>query len=195
MNYPKKPAPAETPIIDTIRDRWSPVAFDPKPLDPHIIASLFEAARWAQSSYNEQPWIYVYAEKSDPGREVLESLLVEGNSWAKNAGLLLVDFSKKTFAKNGKPNRHYLHDLGAANAYITLQATSMGLVTHQMAGFDVEKANAALGVPGDYEPGSMMAIGYYAGQDALPEPLKERENAPRVRKPQSEFVFQGRWKT
>lgn len=194
MKYPRKETPTDAPIIDVIRDRWSPISFSAKPLPEETIRSLFEAARWAQSSFGEEPWRYIYAAKGDPGRENLESLLAEGNAWAKDAGLLLISFAKKTFARNGKPNRHYLHDTGAASAYITLQATSMGLITHQMAGFAVEKANALLGVPADFEPGSMMAIGEYAGQETLDDAAKKRENSPRTRKPQSAFAFRNAWK-
>ncbi len=194
MRYHDKLTPTEAPILDIIGKRWSSLAFEPTPLKGEMITSLFEAARWAQSSYNEQPWRYVYASKGDPDREKLESLLAEGNSWAKNAGLLIISFAKKTFAKNGKENRHSLHDLGAASALLTLQATSMGLNSHQMAGFDTAHANEALGVPADFEPGSMIAIGYPADPATLPEALLTREKAPRSRNTQSSFVFQGKWK-
>lgn len=193
MTYPTKVTPLDAPVLNVIEKRWSPLSFDPAPLKDGEIRSLFEAVRWAQSSYGEQPWRYIYAEKNDPGRDALEKLLAEGNSWAKDAGLLMINFCKKNFTHNGKPNRHYMHDVGAASAILTLQATSMGLVTHQMAGFDVAGANAALGVPDDYEPGSMMAVGQYAGTAALPAPLKQREATPRTRMPQELFAMRGKW--
>lgn len=193
MKYPKKATPLDAPIIDVIQDRWSPLSFDPKPLSEEQLKSLFEASRWAQSNYGEEPWRYIYAMKGDPNREALESLLVEGNSWAKNAGVLMISFGKKTFVRNGKPNKYNLHDTGAASALLTLQATSMGISTHQMSGFDQARANEALGVPADYEPGSMMAIGYYGGQDTISEDMKKREDSPRKRRPASESFFRGKW--
>ncbi len=193
MQYPKKATPINAPIIDVVKDRWSPLAFDPKPLTDDQLASLFEAARWAQSSYGEEPWRYIYTQKGDDKREILESLLNEGNSWAKNAGVLMISFAKKTFARNGKANKYNLHDTGAASALLTIQATSMGLVTHQMSGYDQARANEALGIPDDYEPGSMMAIGYYPGQNHLPEDMKKREDAPRKRRPANESFFRGKW--
>lgn len=191
MQYPTKTASTDAPIIDVIKNRWSPVVFDPAPLSADQIASLFEAARWAASSYNEQPWCYVYAMKGNDGREKLESLLAEGNAWAKNAGLLILSFARTTFVKNGKPNRHYLHDTGAASALMTLQATSMGLVSHQMAGFSVETANSVLGVPEDFEPGSMIAIGTAGDPSAFPEDMQQRDASPRTREPQAAFAFRG----
>ncbi len=193
MHYHDKLTPTDAPILDIIQKRWSSLAFEPIQLKEEEIRSLFEAARWAQSSYNEQPWRYMYAAKGDADRETLESLLAEGNSWAKSAGLLIISFAKKTFARNGTQNRHAMHDLGAASALITLQATSMGLNSHQMAGFDVAHANKALGVPTDFEPGSMMAIGHPADPAVLSEALQERERAPRSRNPQGSFAFRGKW--
>lgn len=194
MTYPHKKAPVDFPIIDAIAERWSPLAFDPKPVEEEKIRTMFEAARWAPSAYNEQPWRFVWARKGDKHRETLESLLVQGNSWAKNAGVLILSFSKKTFGHNGNPNRHHLHDLGAASAYLVEQATALGLVTHQMSGYDAERANEALGVPADFEPGSMIAVGEYAGQDALDEGSKKREESPRVRKTLDEIAFNDGWK-
>lgn len=195
MDYPQKKAPTELPVIDPILDRWSPLAFDPKPVEEEKIRIMFEAARWAPSAYNEQPWRFVYAMKGDPQREVLESLLVDGNAWAKNAGVLILSFAAKTFVRNGNQNRHHLHDLGAASLSLVIQATALGLVSHQMSGYDAERANDALGVPSDYEPGSMIAVGYYAGQDGLDEKSKQREDSPRVRRDQLEFAFRGGWKS
>ena len=188
LPYPEKQTPNDAPILDVIAKRWSPLAFDPAPLSEEQIASLFEAARWAPSSYGEQPWRYVYASKEDENREALENLLAEGNSWAKNAGLLILSFSKKTFAKNDKPNRHYFHDTGAANFALTLQATHMGLITHQMAGYSVDKANGVLGVPEEFEPCSMIAVGYPNDPNNLSEDLQERQNAPRTRFPATDIA-------
>ena len=191
MKYPAKPAKPDAPIHELILNRWSPVMFNPSPLSAEQTASLFEAARWAASSFNEQPWRYIYAGKNDPGRETLESLLVEGNAWAKNAGLLILSFAKKTFTKNGKPNRYNLHDVGAASAIMTLQASSMGLISHQMEGFDTARANAALGVPDEFVPGSMIAIGYPADPTSFPDDMQKRDASPRVRNHRDSFAFLG----
>jgi nitroreductase len=193
MDYPRKPAPTDLPIVEALRERWSPYAFSDRPVEDDKIQTLFEAARWAPSSFNEQPWRYVYATKTDgEARERLESLLLPGNAWAKNAFLLAVSFAKKTFTYNGKENRHALHDTGAASAYLAAQCPSLGLVAHQMAGFKVDEAASVLGVPADFVPGSMIAVGYPGNPRDLDPKLQERENAPRERKSQKEFVFQGR---
>lgn len=193
MTYPSNPAATDFPVTEIIARRWSPVVFDPAPLSDAEIGSLFEAARWAPSSFNEQPWRYVYARKGDAGRDEIEALLMDGNAWAKNAGLLIVSFGHKNFTYNGKPNHHWLHDTGAASMAITLQAESMGLITHQMAGFHMDKANAALGVPDDFEPGSMMAVGRPGDVKSAPEDLQKRQQSPRTRNPQNAFAFKGRY--
>ena len=194
MDYPSKPAPTDKPILEAITKRWSPLAFSNQPVEQEKIETLFEAARWAPSSYNEQPWRYIYAVKEGEGREKLESLLVEGNSWAKEAGVLLISFASMNFKKNDKDNRHGMHDTGCSSGYMVLQLESLGLVGHQMAGFDFENANSVLGVPEQFVPGSMMAIGYPGDPSVLDEKLKEREDGERVRIPMSEFAFQGSWK-
>lgn len=193
--YPPKPAPVDVPVTDLIKNRWSPVHFSNTPLSKEIIASLFEAARWAPSSYNEQPWFYVYAGSEDgEARETINALLVEGNAWAKNAGLLIVSFANKNLVRGGKPNRFAAHDLGASSMQLVLQATAMGLVSHQMGGFAHEKANELLGVPADYEPGSMIAIGFPGDPKTISAEMKERESGPRQRKKVSEFAFRGAMK-
>lgn len=195
MNTPPKPAPAAHPILQPIVDRWSPLAFSDRSVEAEKIATFFEAARWAPSNYNEQPWRYVYALKEDGAfREKLEGLLVPGNAWAKNAGVLALSFGKKTFAKNGKENTWHLHDVGAASSYLVLQLPTLGLVGHQMSGYDKANANAALGVPDDFQPGSMIAIGYPGDHSALPEDLQKREDGPRMRNPVEQFAFRGSWK-
>jgi nitroreductase len=194
MAYPEKPTPLETPVHDLIAKRWSPYAFSDKPLRAEDVAALFEAARWAPSSFNEQPWRYVYAVKNDPDRAKIDSLLLDGNNWAKDADLLIISFFKTSFTYNGKPNRHALHDLGAATMALCLQATSMGIATHQMAGFLLDRANEALGVPPEYVAGSMIAVGYPGDPNGLSPELKKRENAPRTRNGAITFAFKGTWK-
>ena len=193
MSTPKKSTPTDTPISLLLAARWSSLAFDPSPLTDAEVAALFEAARWAPSCYNEQPWRYVYAQKNDAGRDAIESLLMDGNSWAKNASVLIVGFAKSTFERNNKPNAYHLHDTGAASLQLVLQATHMGLVSHQMAGFAADTANTVLGVPADFVPTSMIAIGHAGIVSDLAEDLQTRENAMRTRKPYATFAFRERW--
>ncbi|MBI1812362.1 nitroreductase family protein [Candidatus Peregrinibacteria bacterium] len=194
MDYPRKPVQTTLPILEAIRERWSPLSFSDQPIEQEKIMTLFEAARWAPSSFNEQPWRYIYATKDDKDdRKSLESLLVEGNSWAKSAYLLLISFAVPVFARNGKENRHAMHDLGAASGFLALQLPSLRLIGHQMAGFDFARANEVLGVPPEFIPGSMMAIGYPGDSALLDSKLKDRENAARTRRPVNEFASRGRW--
>jgi nitroreductase len=194
MVYPKKDTPLAAPVLDVIRDRWSPVIYSGEPVSDEAIASLFEAARWAPSCFGEQPWRFVYAKKGTPERAVLDGLLAEGNAWAKDAGLLIVSFSKKTFTRNNKDNYYHLHDLGAANVSIALQATALGLLSHQMAGFDSANANTKLGVPADFAVGSMIAIGHPGDTSKAAPDAQKRDGNPRTRMPREEFAFQGGWK-
>jgi nitroreductase len=194
MEFPSKPAPADFPILDAIRHRWSPVIFSGQKVEDEKISRMFEAARWTQSSFNEQPWRFLYATKEDgEDRANLEGLLVESNAWAKDAGVLLVTFAKKTFAKNGKENRHCMYDAGAATGFLFLQLHDLGLIGHSMAGFDWKGANEALGVPDDYLAASMTAIGYPGDASKAPEAMRQRDQSPRMRNPQSSFVFKGHW--
>ena len=190
-----KPAPAHFPIHDLIRDRWSPRAFAAKPIEPALLASLFEAARWAPSSSNEQPWAFLVATKDDPENFAKSlSVLVEFNaSWAKEAAALVLAVSSLKFRANGTPNRNAFYDTGAATALLSMEATHRGLAVHQMAGFDPAKAKQVFGIPEDWEPIAAMAIGYPGHPDALSEKLRDREIAPRTRKPLSEFVMSGHW--
>jgi nitroreductase len=190
-----KPAPAHFPIHDLIRDRWSPRAFAAKPIEPALLASLFEAARWAPSSSNEQPWAFLVATKDDPENFAKTlSVLVEFNAgWAKEAAALVLAISSLKFHANGTPNRNAFYDTGASTALLSMEATHRGLAVHQMAGFDPAKAKQVFEIPEDWEPIAAMAIGYPGHPDALSEKLKDREIAPRTRKPLSEFVMSGRW--
>ena len=177
--------------------RWSPRAFDERPVGSDLLRTLFEAARWAPSSNNEQPWRYIVASKdhkSDWTR--LFDCLVEGNRrWAGGAPVLVLSIASMQFEDDGKPNRHAFHDTGLATENLVLQATALGLVAHQMAGFDVEKARADLSIPSGCEPVAMIAIGYPGDPAALPERLRERELQPRSRRPIEEWTFFGRWGT
>jgi len=183
------------PIHDLLARRWSPRAFSDRPVEPEKLRSLLEAARWAPSSYNEQPWAYLVATREDPVEHArLLSVLVEGNvAWAQRAPILLLSIARLNFERSGKPNRHAFHDVGMASASLVFQATALGLVVHQMAGFSVEKARELYGIPEDWDPVAALALGYQGKPDSLPERIRERELAPRTRKPLEQFIFTGRW--
>lgn len=191
----EKPAPADYPIEDLLRRRWSPRAFSDRPVEPDKLRSLFEAARWAPSSFNEQPWSFIVTTKDDPEAyaRLLNSLAEKNQQWARLAPVLAVSVAKLNFDHGGKPNRHAFHDVGLAMGNLLVQATAVGLVVHQMAGFAVEKVRAAFGVPEGFEPVAAIAIGYPAEPEVLPEQFRQQELGPRSRKPISAFVFQGRW--
>lgn len=191
----QKAAKTEFPIHDLIRLRWSPRAFADRPVEPEKLGSLFEAARWASSSFNEQPWAFLVATRDDPERFArLLSVLMEGNiAWAQHAPVLMLSVAKLNFERSGKPNRHAFHDVGQAIANLILQATALGLYAHQMAGFHVDKAREVFAIPKGWEPVAAIALGYPGEPDLLPAPLRDRELAPRTRKPLQEFVFAGRW--
>jgi nitroreductase len=191
----KKPAPVQFPINEFIQNRWSPRAFTDKVVSPETLRSIFEAARWAPSSNNEQPWAYIVETHSDKaGYEKLLGTLVEFNAgWAKNAPVLAIAVSNLYFSKNGTPNRNAHYDTGAATAMLSVEATVHGVSVHQMAGFDPEKARKAFNIPLGWEAIAALAIGYIGDPLSLPEKLKERELAPRVRKPLNEFVMAGHW--
>lgn len=195
-SYPNNPAKTSAPIHELISNRWSPLAFSSEEIEEEKITSLFEAMRWAPSSFNGQPWRIIYATQSNPEEfENMASLLLEGNSWSKNAYMLLHICALKNFEYNGKPNRHHQYDTGAAIENLFLQANSMGLVAHEMAGYDQEKAYEVLGIPAESAVSmAMMAVGYPGKVQDLSEDLQERQNASRERKPVDELVFLGKWK-
>jgi nitroreductase len=175
-------------------ERWSPRAFDPSPLPEEDIATMFEAARWAPSCNNEQPWMFVYA-ASDKEREVFLEILTEKNRiWASNAPVLAILFARRTFARSGKPNRWAGHDCGAAWVSLAFQARMLGLYAHGMAGFSQAKAYELLNVPeAEYEAMCAIAIGAYGDRDALPPEIKENEQ-PNTRKPLAEVAIKGKFR-
>lgn len=181
----------ERPLLETIQRRRSKRAYSDRPIEPEKIQSLFEAARWAPSSLNEQPWVYIYATKEQSylwGK--LFDALADGNKiWAERAPLLIMSLVRKNFVRNEKPNGSARYDLGAANAFLTLQATHLGLNVHQMGGFDRQRATVNLNVPDTHEVAVMIAVGYSGDPDMLPENLKERELSPRERYRQDAFVM------
>jgi nitroreductase len=191
----EKLAETQVPIHELIRRRWSPRAFSELPVEPHKLLSLFEAARWAASASNEQPWAFLVATQEDPQNYAdMLNVLVEFNQvWANKAPILILTLAHTKFEKDGRPNRHAFYDLGQAAANLTLQATALGLTTHQMAGFNVEAARERFAVPEGWEPVSVIALGYPGDLDSLTEKLRQRELAQRQRKPLETFVFSGAW--
>jgi len=185
------------PINALIARRWSPRIFQGgRRIGPEKIMTLLEAARWAPSCFNEQPWRYLVFDGSDAGAMArAQGCLVDGNAWAKQAPLLLIAVARDDFTHSGTPNRTAQHDVGLASENIVLQAVELGLTAHQMAGFDLECARQEFGIPPGYSPLTMIAIGYpYREElDAIPEKLRLKELAVRERKEIGEFAFAGRW--
>ena len=187
----EKSTEIEMPLLDTIGQRKSNRAYTEKSVEAEKIQSLFEAARWAPSSSNEQPWTYIYATKDqlELWNKLFDALNDMNKIWVARAPLLVMGLVRKNFISNDRPNVYAHYDLGAANALLSLQATHMGLNVHQMGGFDREKAKTNMNVPDTHEVVVMMAIGYPGDLDKLPENLQQREVAPRQRYVQNEFVM------
>ncbi len=192
-----KIAQPDHPIHDLLTRRWSPYAFDDRPVSKDDALALFEAARWAASSYNEQPWRFVAALRTNrEGFERILSCLLEANQqWARHAGLLALGCIRTTFSRNGKPNRVALHDLGLAAASLTFEATARGLYVHQMAGVDLDKARQTFNVPDGFEVATGIAVGYRKPEEQITGDYRERDTAARPRKPLHEFVFDGDWES
>ena len=188
----KNPAPAETPLHDLIIHRWSPRAFGDKAVSPAILKGLFEAARWAPSSSNSQPWAYIVATRDDKENfdKVLSTMVEFNQGWAKNAAVLAISVAQIK-NKEGKPNTYAFHDVGSASAQLSFQAVADGLYVHQMAGFDANKAREVFHIPEDWQAVAAIAIGYPGDPNSLPDKLKERELAPRSRKKLADFVMTG----
>ncbi len=181
----------EYPVAELIEQRRSRRAYSTNPIEHEKIKSLFEAARWAPSSMNEQPWSYVYATRDQPDlwNKLLELLNESNRVWAINAPLLIFSLARKTHMRNGANNALARYDTGAANTLLSIQATQLGLNVHQMGGYDRQKAIESLNIPEAYEPIVIMAIGYPGDPDSLSENLKLREEAPRERYTQEFFVM------
>jgi len=190
----KKPANNDHPINEFSRERWSPRAFSGNPVQTRLIASLLEAARWAPSANNEQPWRFIIGFKGDDTWDKLFDTLVGWNQqWAGDAPLLLLVVGQEHYTSNGKKNDWVAYDCGQAMAHITVEATRLGLYTHQMGGFSAEKAVELFEIPEGNKPLAVMAVGYYGNPETLPEEQKEREKASRERKELKEFVFSGKF--
>ena len=190
----RKPAETHHPIHELISERWSPRVFADKPVERETLHSLFEAARWAASAGNQQPWSFLFATKENAEAYAhFTSLLWERNaSWTQTAPVLVMVVAQ-LYPRPGSEYISY-YDTGMATANLLTQAVASGLVTHPMGGFDKDRARAELNIPEGYEPITMIALGYPGTLDQLPEALRERELAPRTRKPLDEFVFEGSWR-
>ncbi len=187
-----KKAPHVDGVLPIFHERWSPRSFADREVNPETLAKIFEAARWAASSFNEQPWRFIVGVSgSETHRKIFESLGEFNQKWARTAPVLILDVALTKFSHNGTPNRVAFYDLGAAASYMTLEAASLGLATHQMAGFDPDKARELLGIPDEYVIGAVIALGYQDEPEKLGDAgLIEREVAPRTRKPLKEIVFE-----
>ena len=183
------------PIEALLTKRWSPCSFAEKDVATEDLFAILEAARWAPSSYNEQPWRYILARRSHPEAFAkLLSCLVEANQvWARHAPVLLIGVTMLTFARNGKPNKAAAHDLGLAAGNMSVEATARGLSVHQMIGIVPERVRELYGVPEEAEPLTALAIGYRGDGSNLPAALQERDRTPRSRLPLSAFVFENVW--
>jgi nitroreductase len=187
----QKSSEFHSPVIELIQNRRSRRAYADTPVEKEKINALFEAARWAPSSVNEQPWIYIYATKDQPElwNRIFDSLNDSNKIWVKHVPLLIASVVRKNFIRSDRPNLAARYDLGAANAFLSLQATHLGLNVHQIGGFNAEQLRVNLNVPDAYEPVTVLAIGYPGEIGMLPDHLQQREVAPRERYLQQEFVM------
>ena len=189
-NLISKIANTDFPIHNLIARRWSARAFSTKTVEKTKLLSILEAARWAPSSRNEQPWRYIVFTDENPEKlNVARSVLLEINNYAKRAPILICAITKRYYSDNGIYNKLHFHDLGAANENMFLESFNQGLIMHEMGGFDRDKARRVFNVPDQYEIGIMVAIGYQDSHDILPERYKEKAFSPRERKSLSEIAF------
>jgi nitroreductase len=191
-----KHAPAVEGVLPVVLNRWSPRSFSSRDVNPADLRKVFEAAHWAASAFNEQPWRYIVGTRNSlTHKKIFSSLIGFNQSWAGSAPVLILGVASTKFSHNGTTNGTALYDLGAASSYLTLQAAALGLSTHQMSGFDHDVARKAFGVPDDYDFGSVIALGYQGEPAALGnEQLIALETEPRNRKSLSEFVLSS-WDT
>ena len=181
------------PIDPALASRWSPRAFADRVVEEHIMSSLFEAARWAPSANNLQPWAFIHASRGTEDFDRLRGCLKESNAlWAGKAAILALAVVRPT-KSDGNVNPHARYDLGQAVAHLTFQAIALGLHVHQMAGFDPERARTQMNIPGDHEAVAAIAIGYLGEASDLPASLQEKERAARTRRPGRTFIFRGQW--
>lgn len=189
-----KQAATAYPIHPLLQERWSPRAFADTPVEQAKLLSMLEAARWAPSGGNAQPWFFILAAKEQEEEFAkLASCLFPGNGeWAAQAPVLMLTVAQMV-TPSGRKNGHAFHDVGLATQNLAIQATALGLHVHPMAGFSAETARTLYGIPDDYEPVTMLAVGYLGDPESLSEQRRQQELTPRVRKPLDEFVFTGTW--
>lgn len=192
-----KRATTSEPIHDLLAHRWSPRAIDQEsPVDRAALTALLEAARWAPSCFGDQPWRFMVWDRfsDEAGWKSAFDCLAEGNqAWVRRAPVLVAAVADSEFSRNGKANRWGQYDTGAASENLCLQATALGLVAHQMGGFDPAKLADTFGIPERFTAMAMIAVGHPADPSTLPEDRQEDERAPRSRRPLGEIAFQGRW--
>lgn len=195
----KKPAICQVEIQETIKNRWSARAYDAsKPVTNAQVIALLEAARWAPSCFGDQPWRFIVWDKNtnkNAWQQAFECIVPNNQVWAKDAPVLMLACAHTLFAHNSAPNRWSQYDTGAAAENLCLQAAHMGLMVHQMGGFNADLAREEFNIPVDVTPMAMLAVGYQGDANSLPEALKERELAPRKRRPLGELFFNGVWDT
>jgi nitroreductase len=191
---PERLAP-QAPIHELLVNRRSPRAFSDQPIEPEKLISLFEAARWAPSSANEQPWRFIVATKNDLRvfSSLADSLTESNRRWAERAPLLVLALAQSTYSKTGKTYHHSRYDLGQSVALLSVEATALGLAVHQMGGFDEVKAQQLLSIPAGFDPVVMLAVGYPDHPAMLPDDLRKREHAPRSRRPLQDLVYTEEW--
>jgi nitroreductase len=191
----EKSALTNHPIHELLAERWSPYAFQDRLVSEADLCSLFEAARWAASSYNEQPWSYIVSTKENPElfQELLSCLVDANQVWAKDAPVIALGIVSHKFTRNQEDNRAATHDLGLATSNLVVEATAREICVHQMIGILPDKARELFEIPEGYEAWTAMAIGYQGDPMTLPDALKERDLMPRQRKPLEQFVFSGKW--
>ncbi|HIL16515.1 MAG TPA: nitroreductase [Deltaproteobacteria bacterium] len=189
----EKPTITEIPLIESISRRWSPRAFATTPVSQDRLRQLLEAARWAPSCYNAQPWTFIVGTQDNPEtfRKLSKCLVPVNQTWAAKAPVLMLALAELNFAHNGKPNRHAAHDVGLALGNLLNQATILGLQAHLMAGFSGNTARELFAVPDTHDPVTMLALGYPGDPESLPDTLREKELAPRTRKSLDEIAFGG----
>jgi nitroreductase len=190
-----KTAHTDHSIHELISECWSPYAYADREVSDADLRSLFEAARWAPSSYNDQPWRHIVARRNDGAAydRLLECLVEANQAWAKAAPVLALGVASLRFSRNDKPNKAAHHDLGAASAHLGIQATALGLSVHQMIGIDPDKARETYALPDGVEALTALAIGYAAPAEDAPEALGQRDRTPRERRSLSQFVFAAEW--
>lgn len=185
-----KKAETDFKILELIESRWSPVVFMDKPIDKEDVNKIFEAARWAPSSRNEQPWRYIYAHRGEKDFDkILETLMPGNQVWAKDAAVLIISLAEKFSSHNSQQMRHYMYDTGAANALMQIQALSSGIYSHTMGGFSIEKVKENFSFPDSVEPLTVIALGYLGNLDAASQDLKDRDLSKRDRLPIDKIIL------